>query len=47
MQMEIIEAGIITELIFIYLTINWFTDYHDRSTDDHSHKIAIRLWQKP
>ena len=28
--MEIIEAGKMIELIFIYGTINWFIDYRDR-----------------
>ena len=30
MQMEIVEAGKIIEVIFIYRTINWFIDYRDR-----------------
>ena len=30
MQMEIIEAGEMIELILIYRTINWFIDYRDR-----------------
>ena len=43
MQMEIIEAGIITELIFICCAVYWFIDYGDRPHLDSGKQKAIHL----
>ena len=31
---QFIEAGKLTDNIFIYRSINWFIDYHDRPTNN-------------